>query len=103
MFCTFTALRSRKLLPNNHITCIQQSAKFHSSRAWKIVHRSTHYSTLGIPTTSTAKDIKAAYYESSKRWHPDRNKGSNEAHQKFLKISEAYSVLGNERKRRDYD
>ncbi|KAJ2796291.1 hypothetical protein H4R20_005581 [Coemansia guatemalensis] len=37
------------------------------------------------------------------QWHPDRNEGSEEAHKRFLKISEAYSVLGNEQKRRAYD
>ncbi|KAJ2318498.1 Molecular chaperone (DnaJ super), partial [Coemansia sp. RSA 2681] len=37
------------------------------------------------------------------QWHPDKNQGSDEAHKQFLKISEAYSVLGNELKRRAYD
>ncbi|KAJ2160765.1 hypothetical protein GGF46_002011 [Coemansia sp. RSA 552] len=37
------------------------------------------------------------------QWHPDRNSGSEEAHHKFLKISEAYSVLGTEAKRLAYD
>ncbi|KAJ2060626.1 hypothetical protein GGI17_003594 [Coemansia sp. S146] len=37
------------------------------------------------------------------QWHPDRNQGSDEAHKQFLKISEAYSILGNELKRHAYD
>ncbi|KAJ1943784.1 hypothetical protein FBU59_002801, partial [Linderina macrospora] len=37
------------------------------------------------------------------QWHPDRNQGSDEAHKKFLKINEAYSVLGTEQSRSTYD
>ncbi|KAJ2659447.1 hypothetical protein IWW48_003492 [Coemansia sp. RSA 1200] len=82
----------------------QWSSWFHTSQFTQIVHRKTHYAVLGISETATPKEIKTAYYELSKRWHPDKNKETaNEAHQMFLKISEAYSVLGNERKRRDYD
>ncbi|KAJ1997081.1 DnaJ sub C member 30, mitochondrial [Coemansia thaxteri] len=69
----------------------------------RIVHRASFYDVLGVPADATQKDIKAAFYKGSMRWHPDRNQGSNEAHQQFLKISEAYSILGSEPKRTAYD
>ncbi|KAJ2025726.1 DnaJ sub C member 30, mitochondrial, partial [Coemansia sp. S610] len=62
-----------------------------------------HYAVLGVPATATHKDIKAAFYKSSMQWHPDRNHGSDEAHKQFLKINEAYSILGNDIKRLAYD
>ncbi|KAJ2491100.1 hypothetical protein IWW37_002553 [Coemansia sp. RSA 2050] len=76
---------------------------FHTWTLSQIVHRTSHYAVLGVPATATPKDIKAAFYKSSMRWHPDRNHGSDEAHKQFLKINEAYSVLGNEIKRQAYD
>ncbi|KAJ2703064.1 DnaJ sub A member 3, mitochondrial [Coemansia sp. IMI 203386] len=80
-----------------------QKCSFHSSRALQVVHRANHYAVLGVPISATQKEIKSAFYKSSMKWHPDRNHGSNEAHQKFLKISEAYSILSDENKRRAYD
>eukprot|EP00842_Homolaphlyctis_polyrhiza_P003221 jgi/Hompol1/38/HPOL_000832-RA len=56
------------------------------------------------------KEIKKRFYELSMRhvslnivWHPDRNQNDEAAHAKFLEINEAYSVLGDDLKRRDYD
>ncbi|ORX70537.1 heat shock protein DnaJ, partial [Linderina pennispora] len=62
-----------------------------------------HYTVLGVPTSATQKEIKSAFYKQSMQWHPDRNQGSDEAHKKFLKINEAYSVLGTEQSRTAYD
>ncbi|KAJ1723702.1 hypothetical protein LPJ53_001983 [Coemansia erecta] len=76
---------------------------FHTSALRQVVHRANHYAILGVSPSATQKEIKAAFYKGSMKWHPDRNQGANEAHQKFLKISEAYSVLGNEQKRQAYD
>ncbi|KAJ2396205.1 hypothetical protein GGI05_001232, partial [Coemansia sp. RSA 2603] len=76
---------------------------FHTSTLCQVVHRANHYAVLGVSPSATQKEIKAAFYKGSMKWHPDRNQGANEAHQKFLKISEAYSVLGNEQKRQAYD
>ncbi|XP_068766425.1 dnaJ homolog subfamily C member 30, mitochondrial [Struthio camelus] len=61
------------------------------------------YELLGVPATATQAQIKAAYYEQSFRYHPDRNAGSAEAAQRFTAISEAYLVLGSAALRRKYD
>lgn len=60
------------------------------------------YEDLEIPRTATQTEIKSAYYELSKAYHPDKNK-SEQAKIKFRLISEAYEVLGNVRTRRMYD
>lgn len=65
--------------------------------------KSDYYAELGVAKESTALEIKHAYYELSKKFHPDRNKGSNEAAMRFRDIKEAYEVLGNHSKRRRYD
>ncbi|KAJ1666299.1 hypothetical protein IW140_005221 [Coemansia sp. RSA 1813] len=89
--------------PVSHIGIVACSW-FHTSQARHTVPRRTHYAVLGVHENANAQEIKSAYYKLSKRWHPDTNKGTAEdAHKMFLKISEAYSVLGNDRSRKDYD
>ncbi|KAK2460275.1 hypothetical protein APHAL10511_007664 [Amanita phalloides] len=62
-----------------------------------------YYKTLGIDKTASEDDIKKAYKKMALRWHPDRNKGSEEANQKFKQISEAFEVLSDSQKRTVYD
>ncbi|KAK9761077.1 hypothetical protein K7432_014286 [Basidiobolus ranarum] len=62
-----------------------------------------YYDTLEIPTDADKKTIKSQFYKLSKKFHPDVNLNSEEAHASFLRINEAYSVLGNENSRKDYD
>jgi len=62
-----------------------------------------YYKTLELDSTATPEEIKANYRRLAMKWHPDRNQGSAEAEEKFKDISEAYSVLSDEAKRRDYD
>eukprot|EP00057_Strongylocentrotus_purpuratus_P032206 XP_786934.2 PREDICTED: dnaJ homolog subfamily A member 3, mitochondrial [Strongylocentrotus purpuratus] len=61
------------------------------------------YQVLGVPKTATQKDIKKAYYEMAKKYHPDRNKESPDASKKFAEVAEAYEVLGDEGRRKEYD
>ena len=61
-----------------------------------------YYATLGVLPTAEDFVIEAAYRALSKRYHPDRYGGSD-AHEKMSAINEAYEVLGNAAKRKEYD
>ncbi|XP_017388912.1 dnaJ homolog subfamily C member 30, mitochondrial [Cebus imitator] len=65
--------------------------------------RTALYELLGIPSTATQAQIKAAYYRQCFLYHPDRNSGNAEAAERFTRISEAYVVLGSATLRRKYD
>lgn len=58
---------------------------------------------MGVSPHATQVQIKEAYYNLSMKYHPDRNKGSEDAHQKFTELTEAYSILGQYDLRRKYD
>jgi molecular chaperone DnaJ len=66
-------------------------------------YQKDYYKTLGVPKTSTAAEIKKAYRELARKWHPDANKGSSEAEERFKEITEAYNVLSDEKQRKEYD
>ncbi len=61
-----------------------------------------YYRTLGLTRNCTQAEIKAAYKELAKKWHPDKNKSVN-AHDMFIEIHEAYEILSNPIKRASYD
>ncbi|KJH41112.1 DnaJ region [Dictyocaulus viviparus] len=61
-----------------------------------------YYKVLGVKKDATAKEIKKAYFQLAKKYHPDVNK-SKEAQEKFQEVSEAYEVLSDDGKRREYD
>ena len=73
------------------------------SRTSQLAKKRNFYDDLGIPKTSTQSEIKSAYYNLSMAFHPDKNKGCENASKRFRQISEAYEVLGNFRTRRMYD
>ncbi|XP_017073057.1 protein tumorous imaginal discs, mitochondrial isoform X3 [Drosophila eugracilis] len=62
-----------------------------------------YYKTLGVAKNANGKDIKKAYYQLAKKYHPDTNKEDPDAGRKFQEVSEAYEVLSDEQKRREYD
>ncbi|KAI0701866.1 DnaJ domain-containing protein [Cytidiella melzeri] len=63
---------------------------------------SNHYATLSIPHNASKNEIKSSFYQLSKQYHPDMTQDPR-AKEQFQKVSEAYAILGNERKRRAYD
>jgi curved DNA-binding protein len=63
----------------------------------------SYYETLGVEKDSSTQDIKKAYRKLAMKYHPDKNKGDKAAEEKFKKISEAYAVLSDPEKRKQYD
>ncbi|XP_059413360.1 dnaJ homolog subfamily A member 3, mitochondrial-like isoform X1 [Carassius carassius] len=61
------------------------------------------YQILGVPRAATQKEIKKAYYQMAKKYHPDTNKEDPQAKEKFAQLAEAYEVLSDEGKRKQYD
>ena len=62
-----------------------------------------YYSILGVSKNANQKDIKKAYYQLAKKYHPDTNKDDPHAMKKFQEVSEAYEVLSDDSKRSQYD
>lgn len=62
-----------------------------------------YYKLLGIEKTATQEDVKKAYRKLAVKYHPDKNKGDKTAEAKFKEIAEAYEVLGDPEKRKQYD
>lgn len=62
-----------------------------------------YYKVLGVEKNASTAEIKKAYRKLAMKYHPDKNKGNKEAEEKFKKISEAYAVLSDSQKRKNYD
>ena len=62
------------------------------------------YGVLGINKSASSEEIKKAYRKLAMKWHPDRNSSNKEyASQKFKKISNAYNILSDKKKKKNYD
>jgi len=62
-----------------------------------------YYELLGVSRQASQEEIKKAYRKLAMKYHPDRNPGDKQAEEKFKEISEAYEVLSDEQKRKQYD
>lgn len=62
-----------------------------------------YYGVLGVPKTATPEEIKKAYRKLARQYHPDANKGNKETEEKFKEVSEAYDILSDTKRRKEYD
>ena len=62
-----------------------------------------YYSILGVNDSSSQDDIKKSYRKLSMKWHPDKNPNNPDAEEKFKTISQAYDIIGDVDKRKEYD
>ncbi|MBD3143259.1 molecular chaperone DnaJ [Microbispora bryophytorum] len=62
-----------------------------------------YYAVLGVPKTASAEEIKKAYRKLARQYHPDANPGNKETEEKFKEVSEAYDVLSDAKRRKEYD
>ena len=65
--------------------------------------RKDYYKILGVSKDASQDEIRKAYKKLALKWHPDRNQGNKEAEEKFKEAAESYEILGDEKKRAEYD
>jgi len=62
-----------------------------------------YYKILGVSRAASADEIKKAFRKQAMKYHPDKNKGDKQAEERFKEINEAYAVLSDPEKRKQYD
>jgi len=62
-----------------------------------------YYAVLGVEKSASTEQIKKAYRKLAVKYHPDKNPGDRQAEERFKEITEAYAVLSDAEKRRQYD
>ena len=84
---------------------VSQAQKPHYSPGGKIERwgGQTYYEILGLTEEASLAEIKSAYHKLAMQFHPDHNAGDRAAEEKFKSITEAYSVVGKQEKRAEYD
>jgi len=89
----------REVRQRNSDTCLGVTSC--SQRAWMA---KDYYAILGVPETASDRELRKAYRKLAMQYHPDRNLGKDKrAHEKLKEINEAYAVLGDPQKRKQYD
>ncbi len=67
------------------------------------MEKKDYYEALGVKRDASQDDLKKAFRQLARKYHPDLNKGSKEAEEKFKEINEAYQVLSDPQKKTEYD
>lgn len=62
-----------------------------------------YYEILGVDKSASESEIKSAYRKQAKKYHPDLNTGDDKSAKSFKEVNEAYQVLGDEKKKAQYD
>jgi molecular chaperone DnaJ len=68
-----------------------------------MAHTKDYYAVLGVPASATQADVKKQYRKLAAKHHPDKNPNDPKSAERFKEISEAYQVLGDAEKRKQYD
>ncbi|KAK9710855.1 mdj1 protein precursor, variant 2 [Basidiobolus ranarum] len=95
----FLDFRSSACINTNSV---DQKRNFHSTAPTREL-KEDPYKVLGVSKDSTKSDIKKAYFQLAKKYHPDSNKKDDGAQEKFVKVQEAYQILSDDKRRADYD
>ena len=66
-------------------------------------HKDNYYEILGVNENASQEEIKKNFRKLSMKWHPDKNPGNHEAEEKFKTISQAYDILSDKDKKKEYD
>lgn len=81
---------------NSSLVIHQFTDNFNHSRSIHLTNslfvKKDYYGILGVNKNASSKDIKKAYYDLAKKYHPDRNKNDPNSSKKFQEVSEAYEV-----------
>ncbi|XP_057303247.1 dnaJ homolog subfamily C member 4-like isoform X2 [Hydractinia symbiolongicarpus] len=64
---------------------------------------SCHYDILGLHKSASKKDIREAYFKKTKQYHPDKDPSDDSLHEKFVEVTQAYEILGDQHLKNIYD
>ena len=74
-----------------------------NERTYYRTNEQDYYEVLGIASSASAEEIRRAYHKRAFQCHPDRNHKSKKAHETMRELNEAYAILSDPIKRREYD